>query len=116
MYASERIDEQLNKETARELNLNLSLVDQVIRFQFRTGNEATTTSTSIEFTGLGVFKAIENKIKRKLKTYARKLQIKEGLSSSTEISDRKKHSATLACKTIEDNIAYLSNKEKSYEN
>lgn len=115
MYTSERIDDKINKECGEELGINPELVDKVIRFQFRTANEACSTSTSVELTDLGVFKATKTKLDRKLKTFNRKLEFKQKLSQDPNLSDRKRRATLLTCNTIEENIVYLENKRKSYE-
>lgn len=116
MYASERIDDKISKDTANELNLDFNLVDKVIRFQFKTANEATTLSSSIELTDLGTFKTPRTKLDRKLKTLYRKLEIKKALSLNPDVSERRRTAASLTCSTITENIEYLTKKKLSYEN
>lgn len=116
MYSSERIDDQISKDTALELGINLNLVEMVTRFQFRTANEATHTCTSIELTDLGVFKATKSKLTRKISTFKRKYEIKEKASKDPTLTDRKRQAASKACLTITEDIAFLQKKRDSYEN
>ncbi len=115
MYSSERIDDQINKETAQELGIDINIIDIVSRFQFRTANEATQIATSIELTDLGVFKATKSKLTRKIATLEKKLRLKESIAASPSLTDKKKETADKICDSVRTNIEFLSIKRRSYE-
>lgn len=115
MYPSERIDSIISKDCSEALGINLDLVEKVIRFQFKSANEATHNSTSIELTDLGVFKATKPKLNRKFKTITRKLEFVTRQSLDPTLTDRKRRAALLTLSTIEGNLDFVASKRKTYE-
>ena len=115
MYPSERIDDKISKDTAAQLGQKLDIVESVIRFQFKTANEATKKFTSIELTDLGVLKATHSKLKRKKVTLYNKLQYQENLLTNTN-TEKKITTITKTIVSVKEDIELVSTKLTTYEN